>query len=114
MARRLIREEGLLCGNYLNIIINIFKCVDIQKIFLNFSGGSSGSAMTVAIKVAKKMKEGERLVVILPDGMRNYMSKFIIDSWMKIRKFNNDGIEEIPWYLTFYLFKLPFGFLCLV
>ncbi|EEB17296.1 Cystathionine beta-synthase, putative [Pediculus humanus corporis] len=74
MARRLIREEGLLCG------------------------GSSGSAMTVAIKVAKKMKEGERLVVILPDGMRNYMSKFIIDSWMKIRKFNNDGIEEIPWW----------------
>ncbi|VVC33929.1 Tryptophan synthase beta subunit-like PLP-dependent enzyme [Cinara cedri] len=59
MARRLAREEGLLCG------------------------GSSGSAMHVAIKVAKTMKKGETLVVILPDGIRNYMSKFVQDEWMQ-------------------------------
>jgi len=45
-------------------------------------GGSSGSAMYVALQVAKTMKKGEVLVVILPDGIRNYMSKFVQDEWM--------------------------------
>lgn len=53
MSRRLIREEGLLCG------------------------GSSGSAMHAALQVAKRLKAGQRLVVILPDSVRNYMSKFL-------------------------------------
>jgi len=58
MARRLIKEEGLLCG------------------------GSSGSALVGAIKAAKDLKEGQRCVVILPDSLRNYMSKFLSDEWM--------------------------------
>jgi cystathionine beta-synthase len=60
MARRLIREEGLLCG------------------------GSSGSAMCGAIRACKKLglKKGQRCVVILADGVRNYMSKFLMDEWM--------------------------------
>lgn len=45
-------------------------------------GGSSGSAMYVALQVAKTMKKGQKLVVILPDGIRNYMSKFVQDEWM--------------------------------
>jgi len=45
-------------------------------------GGSSGSAMCVALQVAKTMKKGEVLVVVLPDGIRNYMSKFVQDEWM--------------------------------
>ncbi|CAB4010831.1 cystathionine beta-synthase isoform X1 [Paramuricea clavata] len=49
MARRLIREEGLLCG------------------------GSSGTAMVAAMKAAKDLEEGQRCVVILPDSVRNYM-----------------------------------------
>ncbi|XP_022163172.1 cystathionine beta-synthase [Myzus persicae] len=68
MARRLAREEGLLCG------------------------GSSGSAMHVALQVAKTMKKGQRLVVILPDGIRNYMSKFVQDEWM--REKGHDLIED--------------------
>ena len=48
-ARRLIREEGLLCG------------------------GSSGSAVAAAVKAAKSLKAGQRCVVILPDSIRNYM-----------------------------------------
>jgi cystathionine beta-synthase len=62
-ARRLIREEGLLCG------------------------GSSGTAMTAALKEAKKLKAGQRCVVILPDGIRNYMTKFVDPSWMEKNKF---------------------------
>ena len=64
MARRLIREEGLLCG------------------------GSSGSAMVAALESAKKLEPGEKCLVVLPDGIRNYMTKFPNDKWMKDKGFN--------------------------
>jgi cystathionine beta-synthase/cysteine synthase A len=63
MARRLIREEGLLVG------------------------GSSGSAMWAALQVAPKLKKGERCVVVLPDSIRNYLTKFVDDRWMKEQGF---------------------------
>jgi len=59
MARRLIKEEGLLVG------------------------GSSGSAMWAALEAAKTLKKGERCLVLLPDSIRNYLSKFVDDEWMK-------------------------------
>jgi len=74
MARRLIREEGLLCG------------------------GSSGAAMDVAVGIAKEMKEGERIVVILPDGVRNYMTKFLSDDWMKVREMLDTKENEVHWW----------------
>lgn len=58
MSRRLIRQEGLLVG------------------------GSAGSAMAGAIVAAKTLKKGQRAVVLLADGVRNYMSKFLSDDWM--------------------------------
>ncbi|KAM3728405.1 Cystathionine beta-synthase cbs-1 [Dirofilaria immitis] len=63
MARKLIREEGLLVG------------------------GSSGSNMAVAMRECQKLKKGQNCVVILPDGIRNYMSKFLNDDWMIKRHF---------------------------
>ena len=63
MARRLIRTEGLLCG------------------------GSSGSAVWAALKVAAKMKAGQRVLVILPDSIRNYMTKFVDPQWMRENRF---------------------------
>ncbi|AIE87051.1 cystathionine beta-synthase [Fimbriimonas ginsengisoli Gsoil 348] len=57
LALRLIREEGMLVG------------------------GSSGSAMQGALEIAKRCKGGERIVVILPDNVRNYMSKFLDPVW---------------------------------
>ena len=59
VARQLIRQEGLLCG------------------------GSSGSAAWAALQVARTMKEGQRVVVVLPDSIRNYMTKFADDGWMR-------------------------------
>ena len=59
LARRLIREEGLFCG------------------------GSCGSNMFAALHAAKKLKKGQNCVVILADGIRNYMSKFVDDRWMR-------------------------------
>ncbi|XP_060090187.1 cystathionine beta-synthase-like [Heteronotia binoei] len=83
MARRLIREEGLLCG------------------------GSAGSAMSAAVKVAKQLKEGQRCVVILPDSVRNYMSKFLNDKWMITNGFLKEDVQEhYPWWWNIKVQKL--------
>ncbi|MSP53124.1 MAG: pyridoxal-phosphate dependent enzyme [Gammaproteobacteria bacterium] len=58
-ARRLIKEEGLLVG------------------------GSSGAAVWGALQAAKTLKAEQRCVVILPDSIRNYMSKFVDDKWLE-------------------------------
>ena len=58
MARRLIREEGLLCG------------------------GSSGAAVWAALIAAKNLNPDDACLVILPDSIRNYLSKFVDDNWM--------------------------------
>ncbi len=63
MARRLIREEGFLCG------------------------GSSGSAMIAALQTATQLEKGQKCLVLLPDGIRNYMTKFPNDAWMKVQGF---------------------------
>jgi len=59
MARRLIREEGLLVG------------------------GSSGTTVWAALRVANRLDEKQNCLVILPDSIRNYLSKFVDDTWMK-------------------------------
>ena len=61
MARRLIREEGLLCG------------------------GSSGAAMFAALTAAKDLREDQVCVVLCPDNIRNYMTKFVVDNWLEAR-----------------------------
>lgn len=65
MARRLIREEGLLVG------------------------GSSGSAVWAALQVASELVQDDICLVILPDSIRNYLSKFVDDDWMKEKGFFN-------------------------
>lgn len=95
LARMMIREEGLLCGKGRNPAPSSFcgSLVQIRDLTLGCSalspplccapcdgcalcvlaGGSSGSAMSVAVKAAKELKEGQRCVVICPDSIRNYM-----------------------------------------
>ena len=58
MARRLIKEEGLLIG------------------------GSSGSVVWGAIEAAQYLESDKNVLVILPDSIRNYLSKFVNDEWM--------------------------------
>jgi len=62
-ARQLIKEEGLLVG------------------------GSSGTAIMAMLQQAKSLQEGQNCVVILPDGIRNYMSKFVDEDWRKANGF---------------------------
>ena len=65
MARRLIREEGLLVG------------------------GSSGSVAWAALQAAKTLRHDQNCLMILADGIRNYLGKFVSDEWMK-----EQGFEE--------------------
>ena len=59
MARRLIKEEGL------------------------FIGGSSGGAVHAGLQAAKKLSKNQNCLIILPDSIRNYLSGFVNDEWMK-------------------------------
>ena len=63
MARRLIKEEGLLVG------------------------GSSGGAVWAGLQAAKKLKKEQNCLIILPDSIRNYLTKFADDDWMKKNNF---------------------------
>ncbi|KAG6450000.1 hypothetical protein O3G_MSEX006343 [Manduca sexta] len=76
MSREIIKKEGLLCG------------------------GSSGAAMISTIRAVKKLKlgAGKRVVVILPDGIRNYMTKFVTDQWMEAHLFKEPPEREFMWW----------------
>lgn len=69
MARRLIRKEGLLVG------------------------GSSGAATWAAVQMAKKYGPNKRIVTLLPDSVRNYMTKFLDDGWMRANGFADRSWE---------------------
>lgn len=68
MARQMISKEGFLCG------------------------GSCGAAMSIAVVVAKSLKSGQRCVVMLPDSIRNYMTKFLSPDWMIANNFLNANL----------------------
>jgi len=57
-ARRLARDEGLLVG------------------------GSSGSTVAGALEYAAELGPESRVLTILPDSGRSYLSKFLDDNWM--------------------------------
>lgn len=60
LSRRMIKEEGLLVG------------------------GSSGTALAGALLAIKDLNigEGKRVIVLLPDSIRNYITKFLNNDWM--------------------------------
>ena len=48
-----------------------------------FAGGSTGTNMAAALKVAKDLDENGLVVVIICDTGEHYLSKFYSDEWMK-------------------------------
>ena len=63
MARQLIKEEGL------------------------FVGGSSGGAVYAALQSARGLSSNQNCLIILPDSIRNYLTGFVSDEWMKANQF---------------------------
>jgi cystathionine beta-synthase len=59
MARRVTHEEGMLIG------------------------GSGGTAVVAALRVAEAAPEGSCVVVLVPDTGRGYISKIFNDDWMR-------------------------------
>ena len=59
MVRRLATEEGILAG------------------------GSGGANVEAALRVAKKLGKGKRVVTLIPDAAERYMSKGIYTKWAK-------------------------------
>ena len=51
-------------------------------------GGSCGTATYAALQSAKELNETQKCLVILPDSIRNYLSKFINDDWMDKNQFS--------------------------
>nr|BFD31239.1 pyridoxal-phosphate dependent enzyme [Pigmentibacter ruber] len=62
-ARKAIREEGFLCG------------------------GSSGTALFGVNEILPEIPTGSKVVVILPDGIRNYMTKMMDNDWLQKNSF---------------------------
>jgi len=82
-ARRLTREEGIL------------------------SGGSCGTALVAALIVGRELAATDRgheavIVVLLPDGGRNYLSKLYNDEWMRVNGLlaTSSGAAKIGALLT--------------
>ncbi|XP_037796596.1 cystathionine beta-synthase-like [Penaeus monodon] len=85
MARRLIKEEGLLCG------------------------GSCGAAMHSGMLAAQELEAGQRCVVVLPDSVRNYMTKHLSDKWMEERDFisEKEDTDNKHWWSNLKVSSLP-------
>lgn len=66
MTRRVVREEGILVG------------------------GSGGMAVEGALRVARRRPD-DLVVVVVPDGGRNYLSKIFDDGWMASHGFGEDS-----------------------
>ena len=64
-AKKLAQTEGILCG------------------------GSSGAVVSAALKQATKLKKGQNCVLILADGVRNYLSKFLNNQWLESKNLNS-------------------------
>ncbi len=69
-ARKAIREEGFLCG------------------------GSSGSALYGVHKIIDTLPKNSKIVVILADGIRNYMSKMMDNAWLEKNNFKGAILEN--------------------
>jgi cystathionine beta-synthase len=75
-ARRITREEGILCG------------------------GSTGTIMSVALEVAREIDDPERWVVgMVCDTGAWYLSKFHSDEWMRENRFLDEAAVDVAFLL---------------
>jgi cystathionine beta-synthase len=82
-ARKLTREEGI------------------------FAGGSCGSAIAGAFKLAERLTEKDVVVVLLPDSGSKYLSKIYDDDWMRENGFLTPERITLRYVLQAKSAKLP-------
>jgi len=70
MTKRVTEEEGLLIG------------------------GSCGTAIAGALKLAENLSENDLVVVLLPDSGRGYLSKIFNPAWMAKMGFSSEGSQS--------------------
>jgi cystathionine beta-synthase len=70
-ARRLGREEGLLVG------------------------GSAGTAVAAALRVAATLPPSALVVVLIPDSGRSYLSKYFDDDWLRRFGFLEEAVDGV-------------------
>lgn len=70
-TRRLAREEGILAG------------------------GSAGTAVAAALKVAARLTPDDLVVVLIPDGGERYLSKAHSDDWLRQNIFDDQAFEAL-------------------
>jgi cystathionine beta-synthase len=69
-ARRAAREEGLLIG------------------------GTAGTALAAALRLAETLDERHTIVVIIPDSGRNYLSTYFDDGWLTSAGFLEPAVAD--------------------
>ena len=60
--------------------------------------------ITLYIQEARHLPEGSRVVVILPDSVRNYMTKYLSDEWMIEKGFLSPSEADdmsLQWFVLF-------------
>jgi len=67
-TRRLARQEGI------------------------FAGGSAGTALVAALRVAATLKETDQLVVLIPDTGLRYLSKIYNNEWMRDNRYFESSV----------------------
>lgn len=85
MVRRLNGEEGILAG------------------------GTSGAVLAGALIAAKDLKAGQKCVIVLADGIRNYMTRFVDDIWMEARHFKEIQNEHNHWWWNHTVANISFS-----
>jgi cystathionine beta-synthase len=73
MARRLARQEGI------------------------FAGGSAGTAMAAALRLAPALKASDLIVVLIPDTGTRYLSKVYNNEWMRDNRYFESSVPLTAW-----------------
>ncbi len=89
--------EDMMCPSIdMSVIDEIYQVTDKESFLATrdltrkegiFAGGSSGTAVHVALKYAAGLDVDQTVVVILPDSGLKYISKIFNDDWMREKGF---------------------------